>query len=213
MSVLRRLTRIEARVTPRAPGWHRASARRDVIDRAASWFGGWHVLRETMAPRHVEQVESVVLPACWALMCRRQGELVSPSFGVPHELSDTDALVKAVDVAIHGARPGSYVAWTGPFALPEALADAYRERGYLGPSDDCAVCGFGTPAGWFECCPLCGGAAGCLAFYRAHETFAPTFTIPRETPDIYRRETAAHVDRLFDVCDEINARESRVVGT
>ena len=212
MSVLRRLARIEARVAPRAPGWHRESDRRDVTGRAASWLAGWHVLRETMAAHHVEHVESVVLPACWGFACRRQGEIVSPSFGVPFELSDTDALVKAVDVAIHGARPGSYVAWTGPFALPETLADAYQERGYASPGDDCESCGFRTPAGWFERCPLCGGAMGCLNYHRAHETFAPAFTTPTELIDTYRREIAPHVDHLLEEADAINRREARVVG-
>jgi len=146
-------------------------------------------------------------------MCRRQGEIVSPSFGVPHELSDSDALVKAVDVAIHGARPGSYIHWTGPFALPETLADAYQTRGYVSPNDDCALCGFRAPAGWFERCPLCAGAMGCLGYYRAHETFAPAFTIPAELIDAYRREIAPHVEHLLDEADAINRREQRVYGT
>jgi hypothetical protein len=213
VSVLRRLKRLEEHVTVRQPGWHRESYRRELVDRAASWFGGWHVLRETMAPRHVEQVESAVLPSCWALMCRRQGEVVSPSFGVPHELSDADPLVHAVDVAIHGASPGAYIAWTGPYALPETLADAYQARGYVSSNDECESCGFGTPAGWFERCPLCAGAMGCLAYYRARETFAPTFTIPTELIDTYRREIAPHVDSLFAEADAINRREQRVVGT
>jgi hypothetical protein len=213
VSVLRRLTRIEARVTPRTSGWHRESQRRDVTDRAAAWFGGWHVLRETMAPRHVEHLEAAVLPVCWSLMCRRQGEIVSPSFGVPHELSDSDALVKAVDVAIHSASPGSYIAWTGPFALPETLADAYQARGYVSSNDECAACGFRVPIDWYEHCPLCAGPVGCLAYYRTHDAFTPTFTIPAEMIDTYRREIAPHVDYLFDEADAINAREQRVVGT
>ncbi len=213
MSVLRRLARIEARVAPRTPGWHRERQRRDVIDRAAAWFGGWHALRETMAARHVEHVESAVLPSCWSLMCRRQGEIVSPSFGVPFELSDSDALVKAVHVAIHSASPGASIAWTGPYALPETLADAYQARGYVSSNAECAVCGFGTPAGWFERCPLCGGAVGCLSFYRAHDAFTPTYSVPTELIDTYRREIAPHVDHLLDEADVRNRREQRVYGT
>jgi len=213
VSVLRRLTRLEARVTPRTPGWHRESHRRELIDRAASWFAGWHVLRETMAARHIEHVEYTVLPSCWTFASRRAGEVVSPSFGVPHELSDADALVKAVDMAIRAARPGAYTAWTGPFALPEIVADRYQERGYASADDDCAACGFCLPVGWFERCPLCAGTLGCLAFYRAHDAFAPTFSIPADLIDTYRREIAPHVDHLFDECDAINTREARVVGT
>jgi hypothetical protein len=208
-----RVAWLEARVSPRAPGWHRESDRRDVTDRASAWFGGWHVLRETMAPRHVEHLEAAVLPVCWSFVCRRQGEVVLPSFGVPFEIIDADPLVRAVNVAIGAARPGAYIAWTGPYALPEALADAYQTRGYVSSNDECESCGFGTPAGWFERCPLCGGAMGGLGYYRAHDAFAPTFSIPAELIDAYRRELAPHVDRLLDESDAINRREQRVYGT
>jgi len=211
MSVLRRLARLEARVTPRSPGWHRASHRRDVTDRAASWLGGWHLLRETMAPRHIEHVESVVFSSCWTFASRRAGEVVSPAFSV-RELADTDALVQAVDVAVRCARPGSYVAWRGPFAMPETLADAYTTRGYVNPNDDCESCGFHVPAGWLECCPLCAGALGCLKYHQARGTYAPTFTIPEQVIDAYRSDLAAHVDHLFGEADAINLREQRVYG-
>ncbi len=213
MSVLRRLVRLEARGMPRSPGWGRESQRRDVIDRASAWFGGWHVLRQTMVARHVDHVESVVIDVCWGYVCRRQGEIVSPSFGVPFELIDADALVQAVDVAIRCARPGSYIPWRGPYSLPETLADLYQERGYVSSNDDCESCGFHVPAGWFERCPLCGGTIGCLKYHKAHDTYPPTFTIPEQVIDAYRSDIAAHVDRLFVEADAINTRESRVVGT
>jgi hypothetical protein len=166
-----------------------------------------------MAARHIDHVEPSVFPVCWSFVCRRQGEVVLPTFGVPFELIDADPLVRAVNAAIGAARPGAYIAWTGPYALPEALADAYQTRGYVSSNDDCESCGFRTPAGWFDHCPLCAGTLGCLAFYRAHDAFAPTFTIPAELIDTYRRETAPHVDRLLDEADAINLREARVVGT
>jgi len=184
-----------------------------VIDRAAAWFAGWSVLRQTMAARHVDHVEAVVFPSCWEYVSRRAGEVVSPSFGVPFELIDVDPLVRAVDVAIRCARPGSYIPWRGPFAMPGELADFYQERGYVSSNDDCSVCGFHVPAGLFERCLLCDGQLGCLAYHKARGTYAPTFTIPEQVIDAYRSDIAAHVDRLFVEADAINTRESRVVGT